>query len=301
MIYTLTLNPSLDYIVEVEDFELGKTNRTSSEKLIFGGKGINVSKVLGNLGVDNIALGFAAGFTGEVLLEKMKEAGIKSDFIVLNDGMTRINVKLKNYDGTEINAAGPVIDEAAIEQLYNMLDELLEDKDILVLAGSIPKGVTASLYADIMEHFTERNIRFVVDTTGNSLFECLKYKPFLIKPNHHELGELFGVELSDKKEIALYAKKLHTMGALNVLISMSKDGALLVDVAGAVHEVNAPSGKVINAVGAGDSMVAGFITGYMKNNTYSEAVRYGVAAGSASAFSEKLATREEIMELIKEL
>lgn len=298
MIYTLTLNPSLDYVVTVKDFEIGKTNRTTEEQVLLGGKGINVSMVLNNLSIENVALGFVAGFTGEELIRKSSEAGIKSDFIRLSEGITRINVKLKNYDGTEINAAGPVINEAAMELLFRKL-EAFEEGDVLVLAGSVPKGVSETIYSDMMEKLSGRGIRFVVDTTGNNLLNSLKYQPFLIKPNNHELGDIFGVKLTERSEVVPYAKRLKEMGAVNVLVSMAGSGAVLVDEQGGVYETAAPEGKVINAVGAGDSMVAGFMAGYMKTGNYNEAFRLGVAAGSASAFSEELATGQEICNILK--
>ena len=293
MIYTITFNPSLDYIVSTKEFELGKTNRTTGEQLLAGGKGINVSTVLQNLGIESTALGFVAGFTGKEIVRMTREYGMMSDFIELENGFSRINVKMKDFDGTELNGMGPVIDEVAMEKLWDQL-ECLQEGDILVLAGSIPKSMSNSIYGDIMERLKGRGISFVVDATGELLLKVLKYQPFLIKPNNHELGEIFGVELLTRKSVVPYAKKLQEMGARNVLVSMAGEGAVLVDENGEEYELAAPKGNLINAVGAGDSMVAGFLAGWIEQGTYEHAFKMGVAAGSASAFSEFLATEEEV-------
>jgi len=293
LIYTVTFNPSLDYIVTVPEFTCGRVNRTSEEKLFPGGKGINVSIVLKNLGMESTALGFFAGFTGEKLKSLMEEKGIRADFIPVEEGMTRINVKLRSQEETEINGQGPAIGEADIKKLYEKLDELSEG-DVLVLAGSIPDVMPKTIYMDIMEHLQEKKLHIAVDATKDLLVNVLQYHPFLIKPNNHELGEIFGVELSQKSEVVLYAKKLQDKGARNVLVSMAGEGAVLVAEDGSVYEAKAPKGKVVNSVGAGDSMVAGFLAGYLESRDYEKAFYMGLCTGSASAFSEELASKKEV-------
>ena len=299
MVYTVTFNPSLDYIVTVDDLKLGLTNRTTSERLLPGGKGINVSIVLSNLGIENTAIYFSAGFVGQEITRRVKESGINAEEIVLPDGCSRINLKLKSIDGTEINGAGPAITEEAIRDFFDKLD-MIQEGDTLVLAGSIPKTLPETIYSDIMERFSGRGIKIVVDATRDLLMNALKYRPFLIKPNNHEIGELFNVKLNTRDEVIPYARKLQEKGAVNVLVSMAGEGAILVDENGNVHKSEAPKGKVVNSVGAGDSMVAGFIYGYLKYQDYDEAFRYGLATGSASAFSEELATNEQVISLYKE-
>jgi 1-phosphofructokinase len=298
MIYTVTFNPSLDYIVQVDSFRYGELNRTTSEILFPGGKGINVSMVLNNLGYENTALGFLAGLTGDVLLELLKTKGVHQEFITVDEGMTRINVKMKTDKETEINGQGPAISHADIEKLHNRLMQLQEG-DTLVLAGSIPDVMPQSSYMDIMELLKDKKINFIVDATRDLLVNALKYHPFLIKPNHHELGEIFGVELRDKAEIAKYAVKLQEMGARNVIVSMSGDGAVMVTENGDKFEAPSPKGKLVNSIGAGDSMVAGFLAGYLETHDYEKAFKMGLCTGSASAFSKELATREEVSELLK--
>lgn len=293
MIYTVTFNPSLDYIVSMHGFTMGMTNRTVGEQLFPGGKGINVSIVLSNLGIENTALGFIAGFTGEKIEKETAAMGLRTDFIRVDNGFSRINVKLKDYDGTEINGMGPDITESCVEQLYAKL-ERLQAGDVLVLAGSIPKCLPDSIYSDILGQLSGRGILFVVDATKELLLNVLRYQPFLVKPNNHELGEMFGVELHTRQEVIPYAGKLREAGAENVLVSMSGQGAVLVDAAGDVHELPAPEGTLVNAVGAGDSMVAGFLAGWTQKKDYEYAFRMGISAGSASAFSESLATKEEV-------
>lgn len=293
VIYTVTFNPSLDYIADVEDFQLGMTNRTVSEQMFAGGKGINVSIVLKNLGIDSTALGFTAGFTGEEIKRKVAEMGIRSEFISIEEGISRINVKLKSIDGTEINGMGPEISSEKLEELFWRLDSLQEG-DVLILAGSIPESVPDSVYSDIMKRLADKGVTFVVDATQDLLVNVLKYHPFLIKPNNHELGEIFGVKISARNEVAPYAEKLQKMGARNVLVSMAGEGAVLLSEDGQVFESPAPEGKLINAVGAGDSMVAGFVAGYLEQKDYEHAFKMGVSSGSASAFSENLATRQEV-------
>lgn len=300
MIYTVTFNPSLDYIINVENLKLGETNRSSSEMILSGGKGINVSTVLKNLGYDNIALGFVAGFTGKEIENGAKEFGINTDFIKLKNGLSRINVKIKSELETEINSAGPSIDKEELELLYKKLNDLKED-DILVLAGSVPTSLPQDIYEKIMEMLHLKGIKIIVDATKDLLLNVLKYNPFLIKPNNHELGEMFGVTLKTEDEIVEYAKKLQDMGAKNVLISRAGDGAIMITEKGEVYKSPAPKGKVVNSVGAGDSMVAGFIAGYLKNKNYEEAFKTGIASGSASAFSKYLATKEEVLEILNRL
>ena len=300
MIYTVTFNPSLDYIVSVNDFQLGLTNRTDSELILPGGKGINVSTILMNLGIDSTAFGFAAGFTGEEIIREVEAMGIRSDFIKIDSGISRINLKLKNIDGTEINGSGPEISEEKIEELLRTLD-ILGEGDILVLAGSIPASMPADMYSTIMERLQHKNVTFIVDATKDLLINVLKYKPFLIKPNNHELGELFDVKLTTREEVIPYGKKLQKQGARNVLISMAGEGAVLVAEDGSVYEAPAPKGTLVNAVGAGDSMVAGFTAGWIEKKDYRHAFYMGVSAGSASAFSEYLATKEEIMDLYEKV
>lgn len=296
MIYTVTFNPSLDYIVSIDDFQLGKTNRTTKELMLPGGKGLNVSTVLQNLGLENTALGFTAGFVGEELKRLAKETGYHCDFIEVKNGTSRINVKLKDFDGTEINGMGPVIDEEALKIFSEKMNHVKEG-DTVVLAGSIPASMPKNIYSEILKMSAGKGIRFVVDAAGELLKNVLPYEPFLIKPNNHELGELFGVTLKTKEEVVPYAKKLQAMGARNVLVSMAGEGAVLIDEKGKVHQLDAPEGTLVNAVGAGDSMVAGFLADWEEKGDYAHAFRMAVAAGSASAFSELLATKEEIENL----
>ena len=298
MIYTVTFNPSLDYIVEVKDFELGMTNRTSYEHMLPGGKGINVSIVLNNLDIDTTAFGFVAGFTGKQICDMVSEYGIKTDFIKVDNGFSRINMKVKNIDGTEINGMGPDISEENIRTLVSKIDGLT-DGDVLVLAGSIPSCISDDIYRRIMERLQGRGVKIVVDATSRLLLNVLEYHPFLIKPNQHELGDIFGVKLESKEDVIPYARKMQDMGAVNVLISMGGKGAVLIDEHGKVYEADAPKGELKNSVGAGDSMVAGFMAGYLQTGNYEDAFRMGVATGSASAFSENLATKREISEVLK--
>ena len=300
MIYTVTFNPSLDYIVSVEDFKLGITNRTSSELMLPGGKGINVSTVLGNLGIENTALGFAAGFTGEEIIRQVEHMGIRSDFIMVPDGISRINLKLKSIDGTEINGCGPEISEAAVAELMEKLEVLGED-DVLVLAGSIPSSMPDDIYRQIMERLYKKGIMTVVDATKDLLMNVLEYHPFLIKPNNHELGEIFKVQLQTRESVVPYAKKLKEMGARNVLVSMAGQGAVLVAENEEVYDLPAPKGTLVNGVGAGDSMVAGFVAGWLEKKDYKYAFHMGISAGSASAFSELLATKEEIQAVYQQI
>lgn len=293
MIYTVTFNPSLDYIVTVEDFKLGLTNRTSFEQMLPGGKGINVSTVLKNLGVESTALGFIAGFTGEEIVRRVEAMGMKSDFIRVKEGISRINVKLASIDGTEINGSGPSIKPEEAEELMKKLD-VLGEGDILVLAGSIPGSMPDDTYRRVLARLEGRNVMAVVDATRDLLVNVLEYRPFLVKPNNHELGEIFGTELRDRASVIPYAKKMQEMGAQNVLVSMAGEGAVLAAADGSVYEAPAPKGRLINGVGAGDSMVAGFLAGWMERQDYRYAFHMGISAGSASAFSEFLATKEEV-------
>lgn len=293
MIYTVTFNPSLDYIVSVENFRLGLTNRTSSELMLPGGKGVNVSTVLMNLGIENTALGFVAGFVGDEIIRRLEEMGGQNGFIRIEEGVSRINLKLKSIDGTEINGQGPVISPEHVEELMKQLDRLGEG-DVLFLSGSIPSSMPDDAYQKIMERLDGRGVQIVVDATKDLLLNVLEYHPFLIKPNNHELGELFGVELKTREEVIPYAKKLQEKGAVNVLVSMAGEGAVLIDANEDVHMAPAPKGTLVNGVGAGDSMVAGFMAGWLAKQDYEHAFCMGVSAGSASAFSEHLATKAEI-------
>lgn len=299
MVYTVTFNPAIDYVVHTAEMRLGEVNRSSSEEMYFGGKGINVSIVLNELGTPSIALGFTAGFTGEAIENGIKAMGIKSDFVRLKNGNSRINVKIKAGEETELNGQGPHIDDEALEALFVKLDKL-SDGDTLVLAGSIPSSLPSDIYERIMQRLSDRKIRTVVDATNDLLLNVLKYKPFLIKPNNHELGEMFGVTLSEDEEIERYARKLKDMGAINVLISMAGDGAMLIDENGKCHRCGVCKGKVRNSVGAGDSMVAGFLTG-AQNGDYEYALKLGTAAGGATAFSDGLAVKTKIEELLAQL
>lgn len=300
MINTITLNPSLDYIVKVDDFKVGHVNRTSKEDIYPGGKGINVSIVLKNLGVKNRALGFTAGFTGEEIEKLVANHGVDNEFIRLEKGMSRINVKLKSKEESEINGMGPDISKNDIEKLYEKL-EALKAGDFVVLAGSIPNTLPDDIYETIMKDFKDKEINFVVDATKDLLLNVLKYKPFLIKPNHHELGEMFNVKLNSKDEIITYAKKLQEIGARNVIISMAGDGAILIEENGEITISDTPKGTLVNSVGAGDSMVGGFLAGIAEDKNIKEAFKMGVATGSASAFSEGLATKDKVEELLKQL
>ena len=300
MVYTVTFNPALDYVMNVEKLSTDDINRTESEELYYGGKGINVSAILSRLNIPTVALGFTAGFTGKKLREMMDDDGIKNDFTELNSGFTRINVKVKFGKELDINANGPEITADKIKELFLKLKKL-NDGDYLVLAGSVPASLPDNLYSKILEELSGKNINIVVDTTGNQLLNVLKYKPFLIKPNHHELGEIFGQEMDTTEKITEYAKKLQEMGAVNVLVSRGGDGAVLVDGNGTVHPAAAVEGTLVNSVGCGDSMVAGFIAGYITNKSYSEALKLSVASSAATAFSKELAKADEIYKIYKEL
>lgn len=299
MVYTVTFNPAVDYVVQADDITVGSVNRTRGEKIYFGGKGINVSMVLAELGVKSKALGFVAGFTGEAIEKGIAESGVDADFVHLEKGFSRINVKIKSERETELNGQGPAIDDKALSELFAKLDDI-SDGDTIVLAGSIPGSMPADIYERILERLQDRKVKAVVDATKDLLLNVLKYKPYLIKPNNHELGEMFGVTLKTTDEIAEYAKKLKGMGAQNVLISMAGDGALLIDENGRTHICGVCRGTVKNSVGAGDSMVAGFIAG-SSGGDYEYALKLGTAAGGATAFSDGLAEKELIFELLKQL
>ncbi|WP_415990189.1 1-phosphofructokinase [Intestinibacter bartlettii] len=300
MIYTVTLNPSIDYVIKVDKMTTGNINRVNEEHVYPGGKGINVTRILKSLDNDNIALGFVSGFTGDYIINSLQELNLKSDFIKVKEGFTRINVKVKSEEETEINGQGPKISEEELNQFYKVIDKLV-DGDILILSGSIPSCLDERLYESIMKKVEDRDIKVIVDATKNLLLNVLKYKPFLIKPNNYELAEMFNVELNSTEDVVFYARKLKEMGAQNVLISMGKDGALLVTENDEVFASSVAKGEVINSVGAGDSMVAGFIAGYLKSNSYEEALRLGAASGGATAFSSDLATREFIDKLVDEI
>ncbi|CEI72613.1 MULTISPECIES: 1-phosphofructokinase [Romboutsia] len=300
MIYTVTLNPSIDYVIKLDNLKNGEVNRTKEEYVYPGGKGINVSLILKELGYESRALGFVSGFTGNYIKDVLKDKGLNEDFINIKNGFTRINVKVKSSEETEINGQGPNISEEDLNKLYEKLDTLREN-DVLVLAGSIPNTLDSSFYENIMKRLENKNIKIVVDATKNLLINVLKHKPFLIKPNNHELEELFNVKLETVDEIITYARKLKDMGAKNVLISRGKDGALLITENGETFISNVAKGKVKNSVGAGDSMVAGFIAGYLNSKDYKEALKLGAASGGATAFSNDLADKEHIYSLIDEI
>ena len=298
MIYTVTFNPAIDYVVRLGNpLQPGAVNRAAGEDCVLGGKGINVSGVLAQLGVESVALGFIAGETGAWLERGLTAQGLHTDFIWLENGMTRINVKIKAGQETELNGAGPNIPESAMQALETKLDALQKD-DVLILAGSIPACLPQSTYERLLARLQGRGVRAVVDATQDLLLKVLPYKPFLIKPNNHELSEIVGHELTTDDEIVAAAAGLQAQGARNVLVSMAGDGALLLDENGAVHRIGCPKGKVVNSVGAGDSMVAGFVAGYLRTGDYRYALRLGTACGSATAFSVGLATKEKINELL---
>ena len=297
MIYTVTLNPSLDYVVDVDDFELGRTNRAVSERLYAGGKGINVSFVLKNLGFESTALGFSAGFTGEEIKKQIQERGITENLITVLNGQSRINIKLRGQQETEINGMGPDIEQEHIQQLLKKLS-VLSPGDYLILAGSVPMKINDTIYYDILKTLDKKGIKAVVDTTGDLLLNVLKYHPFLIKPNIHELSELFSTEIKTKEEVVQYGLKLQDMGAQNVIVSMAGDGAVFICENGEIYKSEAPKGVVKNSVGAGDSMVAGFLAGFCETKDFAKAFKMGVCTGSASAFSEDLATKEQVRQVM---
>lgn len=306
MIYTITLNPSLDYIMHLDSLTLGKVNRSQTEEIYPGGKGVNVSIVLGNLGIKNKAMGFIANFTGDKVDQTLKDMGCDTDFIKLKEGFTRVNVKLQvdrahnSGEETEINGMGPIITKEDLETLFQKLDSLQED-DFLVLAGSIPSCVPDDIYQQIMQRLQHKKVNIVVDATKDLLTNVLQYQPFLIKPNQHELGDIFKVTLETDEDIVTYAKKLQDMGAVHVLISMGGAGSILVTKDGNVYKRGVPKGKVLNTVGSGDSMVAGFIAGYLKYGSLDEAHKFSTATGSATAFSPWLATESVVNDLLSQL
>lgn len=296
MIYTVTLNPSIDYVVHLDSLAMGITNRTTSEEYFYGGKGINVSCVLSELGFESTALGFIAGFTGDAIENGLKNMGIKTDFIKTKNGISRINIKIKADEETEINCQGPEISEDEINLLINKIH--ITDNDILILAGNAPKSIPDTIYENILKHTSNNNIKVVVDASKSLLLNTLKYKPFLIKPNSQELCELFGKQICTENDTILYAKKLQQMGAKNVLVSMGSSGAILIDENGITHKSGTIDGKIINTVGSGDSMVAGFIAGYEQTKSYAYALKLGTACGNATAFSNGLATKQKIEEIL---
>lgn len=300
MIYTITFNPALDYTLKVSNFKIGDINRTITEKILPGGKGLNVSIVLKNLGVENTALGFIGGFTGKELKRKIEEKGIKTDFIEIENGITRINVKISSKSETAINGNGPQITEREIQLLLEKLQQINKN-DIVILAGNIPKNIKNNIYEEICMILEKKGITYVVDATKELLLNILKYKPFLIKPNKEELEETFGVKIKSEEQIIIYATKMKELGAQNVLVSLGGKGAILVSENGTIYNKCAPKGEVVSTVGAGDSMVAGFIVGYLKNHNYEEALKMGIASGSASTFSEDLATKEDVEQILKQI
>ncbi|WP_250278387.1 1-phosphofructokinase [[Clostridium] colinum] len=299
MIYTVTFNPAIDYVLNIENIEFGKTNRSLKEEMYIGGKGINVSIVLKNLGIDSKCLGFCGGFVGKEISKTLEEMGCNCDFIEVEQN-SRINIKIKSNEETEINAQGPNISQDKIDELFLKLDNIKEGS-ILVLAGSIPNTLPSDIYEKIQERLKNKDIKIVVDATKNLLLNSLKYKPFLVKPNKDELSEIFNVEIKDDNDLLTYSKKLKEYGAKNVIVSLGKDGAFLLDENDKVYRLNAPEGVLINSVGAGDSMVAGFIYGFIKYNDYEKAFKYSVATGSATAFSKWLAESETINSIFNKL
>lgn len=300
MIYTVTLNPSIDYIIETDKFKIGEVNRANKEELYPGGKGINVSLMLNELQIENTSLGFLGGFIGEYIENTLASNGVNTEFIKLEKGFSRINLKIKNEVETEINGKGPHISEDNLQLLYKKIEKL-KDEDILVLCGSIPKSLSNTLYQDIISMVAKKNVKVIVDATSNLLLNTLKYNPFLIKPNIHELEEIFDTKIDCIDSTIFYATKLKDMGAENVLISMGKDGALLIDSKGKIYLSNAPYGDVVNTVGSGDSMVAGFISGYLKTKDYKEALKLGASCGSATAFSSGIGEKKLIDTLKNEI
>ncbi len=298
MIYTVTLNPAIDYVVGVDNIKTGTVNRTLKEQVFFGGKGINVSRVLSELDIKSVATGFIAGFTGKALKEEMQNLGIETLFTELHDGFSRINIKIKSGEETEINGQGPTVSEEYLDKFLGSLS-VLKNGDVLVLAGSVPKSVPDNVYEIIMERFSDKGIKFVVDASGELLKKVLPLKPYLIKPNHIELGEIFGVEINTPDEAEIYARKLQDMGALNVIVSMAENGALLIDENGESHFCDALKGEVINSVGAGDSMLSGFLAGLERKNDFDYALKLGTASGGATAFSSDLAKKEMIEKLFE--
>lgn len=297
MIYTITFNPAIDYVMQIDDLQIGEINRASEEQIFFGGKGINVSIVLKALGVESQALGFISGFTGDAIKQGVEAMGISTDFVTLNNGNSRINVKIKSNSETAINGQGPYIDKQSLDKLFLKLDNIKKD-DYIVLAGSIPNSLPQNTYEMILKQLANRNIKTVVDATGDLLLNVLKYKPFLIKPNTDELSGLFDTEILSDDDIIKYAKKLQSLGALNVLVSRGEYGAILLDQNNKIHTIKAPKGKLVNSVGAGDSMVAGFIAGFIQNNDFDYALKLGTVCGSATAFEYGLANSEQINKLL---
>lgn len=300
MIYTLTLNPAIDYVVALDNLEIGKINRSENENIYFGGKGINVSLILSELGFESVATGFVAGFTGEALAKGISCDTIKSDFVKLKNGITRINVKIRHGGETDINSSGPMIDENDINMLFEKLENI-SNEDWLILSGSVPSNLPQDIYEKIMQRFKPKGVRFVVDAQGGLLLSTLKYNPFLIKPNADELGEIFSVEIKNNEDAVRYAKELRKMGAQNVLVSLGKDGAVLFDEKDNIYYLPACKGDAVDTVGAGDSMLAGFIAGYLLNGDYNYALRLATACGGATAFSQGLANRKDIENLMEQL
>lgn len=293
MICTVTVNPSIDYVLEIDEIKTGSVNRAQKEEFFVGGKGINVAVILKNLGFSPMATGFTAGFTGEKIKKELSSLGLNHDFVNVKDGNSRINVKIRSKGETEINGQGPFISQDEVKDFFQKL-EFLKDGDTLILSGSIPSSLPRTFYADIMEALKNKKIRVAADCTGEELRAVLSYRPFVIKPNIHEVADFFGISFSDTNEVIPYAEKLKKMGAQNVLVSMGKDGAMLLDETGSLYKAGIPLGKKVNTVGAGDSMLAGFIASCINGNSYEEALHMGISAGSASACSEGLASSDKI-------
>lgn len=300
MIYTITMNPSLDYVIGLEKFQEGTLNRTEKEILIPGGKGINVSLMLQRLGCEAMALGFLAGFTGEEIRRSLQEQEIPESFLCAKSGISRINVKLKSEKETEINGIGPRIEKDDMERFFAQMENLVCQDDILVISGSLPHGLNASVYIDIIRLAKRKKAEIIADVSGSLLEAILPYRPFLVKPNHHELGDLFGAEIHSKEEAVFYAEKLREKGAENVMVSLAEQGAVLLTKNG-IYFADAPQGEVLNSVGAGDSSVAGFLFGFLKDHDFETALSFAAACGSATAFSEKIGTCEQVYSLLKQV
>lgn len=300
MIYTVTFNPALDYLMEVDSLKIGQVQRSKQENLLPGGKGINVSIVLTNLEIPNIALGFKAGWVGEQIQKLLQKDKVHTEFYPLSDGNSRINVKIKGQEETAINADGPIIPQEKLNALFDKIDQL-QAGDFLILSGSIPNSVPDDIYSRICQRVSGKNVNVVVDATGELLLQVLPFHPFLIKPNHMELGDIFGVSIHTVEEAIFYGRKLKHKGARQVLVSMGRRGAALIDEQNQSHYFPSVQGKKITSVGSGDSMVAGFVAGYLQNHDAKEALRLGIAAGAASTFSKELATKEEILKRLSQV
>lgn len=300
MLYTITFNPAVDLVMNTDAIQLGELNRVKKDEYVAGGKGINMSVILQRLGHDNIATGFLGGFTGEFIRQSLIEEGVQPEFINI-DAITRINVKVKAQEETEINAVGPLISEFDIQQLFDYFNHKLTEGDTVLLAGNAAPGMTSEHYVKVAQLCEQKNAHFVLDSNKELLTACLKHKPFLIKPNAQELGEIFGVSIEGTDDVVQYAKQLQEQGARNVIVSLGGEGAVLLTEDGDVYQSSVPKGEVINSVGAGDSMVAGFIAKYIESHNYEESLKQGAACGSATAFSVGIADSQLVEQLIEDI